>query len=350
VSVFSRPDSKYWWLYLETTRQKERTDIRIGTTVAQRRDSRKLADDRYHQRMNEVAARLYRLPTARQAIRFLAYSEVYERDVVPHHRGAGRELEILKHLRAFFGSTLLSLIDQDLVRGYMTDRRKTVSANTVNREVCLLKAILKSAVPKYLDASPAAGMKALPTVPPTRRFMTPAEEGRLLKHLAKDDAAIFLIGRDALVRLGDILDLQWADDRGSTLYVRDPKDPKQSRPYAVPVSTRLRQALDKLPRNGPYIFQRRRQAEPGHRGHVYRIALERACKAARLPYGRKKGGITFHWATRRSGATLMLQRGAELKAVQAIGNWKHPTIMLEIYAESTSREARRAVELVSKKA
>ena len=56
MGIFRRPDSPYWWLWLETTRQKERTDVRIGTTTTQRKDSRKMAEDRYHQRMNELAA------------------------------------------------------------------------------------------------------------------------------------------------------------------------------------------------------------------------------------------------------------------------------------------------------
>lgn len=348
MGVFTRSDSKYFWLYLETIRRKERTDILVGDTVAQRRDNRRLADARYHQRMNTIAARHYKLPLAKDAITFTAYAQSYARDTVPHHKGAVREREILKQLMAFFGATPLSLLDQDRVRGYMMARRATVSARTVNREVELLKAMLSAAVPKYLDASPIAGMKKLATVPPTRRLMTPAEEAKILPHLAPDDAAIFLIGRDGLVRLSDILDLRWRDDHGKTIYIADPKDPKQSRPYAIPVSARVRAALDRLPHSDPYMFPRRRRALPEHRGAVIRSALARACEAAHVLYGWKNGGITFHWATRRSGATLMLQRGAELKAVQAIGNWKHPSVMLEIYAESTSAEASRAVELVSR--
>ena len=74
--------------------------------------------------------------------------------------------------------------------------------------------------------------------------------------------------------------------------------------------------------------------------------LKRACLKAGIPYGRKAGGITFHWATRRTGATRMLQRGVDLKTVQAIGHWKSADVVLDIYAETTSRAARQAVELV----
>jgi len=51
MGAFTRPDSPWWWLFLETAppgAQKERTAIRVGTTTAQRHDSRQLAVDVYH--------------------------------------------------------------------------------------------------------------------------------------------------------------------------------------------------------------------------------------------------------------------------------------------------------------
>ena len=37
VGLFKRPDSKYWWLYLETMAARERTEILLGETVAQQK-------------------------------------------------------------------------------------------------------------------------------------------------------------------------------------------------------------------------------------------------------------------------------------------------------------------------
>jgi integrase len=156
------------------------------------------------------------------------------------------------------------------------------------------------------------------------------------------------MGLDTLVRMGDILDFLREDDRGRTAYIRDPKDPTQAEPFEVPISKRLRVALDAVPKTeSPYYFPRRRQAatEEGRR-MVLRSALKRACEAARLAYGRKRGGITFHWGTRRTGASRMIQRKVDIKTVQAIGHWKHPDVVLEIYAETTTAAMRRAVELI----
>lgn len=347
MGVFSRSDSPYWWLYLETTKQKERTTFKIGETTTQRKDSRRLADDRYHQRMNEIAARLYKLPGAQPAMRFDRYADAYQTNTIARHRGASREREMLRPLRRFLGADLLTSIDQDRARAYFTFRRPTAGARTINRELDLLKSMLRDAVPKYLTGSPLVGMKHFPVIQPKRRLLTPAEERRLLPKLDVDDRAIFLMGLDTLVRLGDILDLRRDDDRGRTLYIRDPKDPRQAQPFAVPVSKRLRLALNAVPKTeSAYYFPRRRQADEANRGAVIRSALRRACKAAKVPYGRAAGGITFHWATRRTGASRMIQRQVDIKTVQAIGHWKSPDVVLEIYAETTTAAMRQAVEMV----
>jgi hypothetical protein len=65
-----------------------------------------------------------------------------------------------------------------------------------------------------------------------------------------------------------------------------------------------------------------------------RQRLEYLCKLAKLPYGRAKNGITFHWGTRRSGATdLLVKKRIALPIVQQQGNWKKPNVLLEIYSE-----------------
>jgi integrase len=341
MGVFTRPDSPVWWLFLETTKQKERTDIRLGATVAQRKDSKRLARDRYHQRMNEVAARLYRLPRANPAIRFATYAAPYATDTIAHRAGARRELEILKQLVAFFGDDLLTAIDRDRVRAYHTARRTDTppaAAVTINREVDLLKGMLRDAVPKYLPASPLVGMPRLRVLPPRRRYVSAADFDRLLA-VCEDaqDTAILVLGRDGLARLGDLLDLQHADRDGRLVYVRDPKG---GAPYELVLTDRAAVAVDALADNGsPYLFPKFRKAlEPRDWTGSVRQRLEYLCRQAGLLYGRAKNGVTFHWGTRRSGATdLLVKDKKPLPIVQQQGNWKTPHVLLEIYSE-VSRE------------
>lgn len=344
MGVYRRPDSHWWWLWLETAppgQQKEKTAIRVGTTVTQRHDSKHRAEQVYHQRMQELAVRVHRLPLPRPVIRFADYAAHYQTQVIAHHKGHVREVELLAHLVAFFGDELLAAIDHDRVRAYMTARRstaigrtraRTVSANTVNREVDLLKAMLRDAVPKYLDASPVMGMKRLTIVKTRRRLLQAAEETRLLA-VATDpqDYALIVLGLDTLVRLGDLLDLRRDDRDGLWLTIRDPK---MNEPYEVPLSARAATALDAISHDRPFYFEKFRRAQNPRdwRGSV-RQRLEQLCAIATPPVPFGPGGITFH-GTRKTGATrLLVEKALPVAVVQKIGNWRTPDVLLGIYTE-----------------
>ena len=347
MGIFTRPDSKYYWLYLEPIKRKERTKVLIGETTSQRKDNRALARELYHQRMGETARGVHRLPVERPAIRFAAYATTYQTDVIAHHKGKDREGELLQQLRAFFDGDLLSRIDQDRVRAYMKARRdKQVAVGTVNREVDLLKAMLRDAAPKYLEASPLVGMKRLKGPAARRRLLQPAEEKRLLA-VAKDDPqdyALIVLAQDTLARLGDCLDLQRTDRHGLWITIADPK---AGAPYDVPLSPRAAKALDAIQHDQPYYFEKfRRAVNPRDwRGSV-RQRLEYLCAQADppVPFGQKAGGITFHGATRKTGATrLIIKKGITVGIVQALGNWKRPDVLLNIYTQAQRADLLAAV-------
>ncbi len=342
MGIYTRPDSSFWWVYLETTKRRFKTEFLVGETTAQRHDSKKLASDLYHQQMNDLAARLYRLPSAMPAIRFDKYAATYLADVVPQHRGHEREAEIVKVLVRELGTELLTAIDQDRARLYMRIRRQTVSARTVNREVGLLKMMMRDAAPKYITASPLVGMKFLPTITPKRRLMSESEERKLLAKADAVERALLIVAVDGLVRLNDLLDVQRTDRKGGWLYVANPKS---GQPYEVALPPRAVKALAAIPGNQPYYFQRYRgaQTDRDRRARVRR-ALMKLCKRANVPYGKKIGGLTFHWATRRTGATrLVVARKASIPAVQRQGNWKTADVLLGIYTEADRAAQRKAV-------
>ncbi len=362
MGVFTRTGRKFFYLYLEPQPggkgKKERTTIRCDAEDAlQRKENRALAVRLYHDRMTARAAGVIE-GAQKPAITLRAFVAWFELHKLPHRRGKEREAQILPRLVATFGDRLLTELTPAVVTQHWITPRLTIpklvngrvfkaGPSTVNREVDCLKAVLAAAVPEYLDRSPLYGMKRLKTSTPQRRLMEEDEERRLLKAMAPDDRALFLIGLDALVRMGDILDLKWADRHGDTLWIGDPK---AGGGFSVPLSTRAQKALDAVPANGsPYIFARRRVAETERdRRSAIRKMLRKACKAADppIPYGRAAGGLTFHWATRRTGATRMLTRGSDPGTVQKVGRWKTPAIVLGIYHELIDDQARAAVERV----
>lgn len=372
MGIFRRSDSKFWWMFLETEKRKERTNIPVGRTREEQSASRRRAEQEYHRRMLAPPPD----PNAKPDISFDAWASKFDENVIAHHRGREREREILGTLRAAFGlkddgsPRLLREIDVELVIEWRTRRRaqgKVVehiggplgprrvfpppSARTVNREVDVLQQMLSAAVPKYLERSPIEGLSDLAIINPKRRIMSEAEEEAILPHLLPDDRAIVLCGLDTLARLSSLLNLKRADDHKTHLTFYDTKNGET---YEPPISKRLRAALDAVPvdpANPEYYFPRRRRAKTDRdRRNAVAAALRRACSKAGVPFGRAHNGLTFHWATRRTGTTRMLREGGEgaIAAVQQIGGWKSPTVPLTIYREVATSEMTALVEVVGR--
>lgn len=364
MGIYKRDDSKYWWMWIERPGQKA---IARSTKIPHddpspelRKQLEQQADLVYKAAMVELARARFDLPAlTADTIGFHAYADWFDTHHLSKYRDAERDRNTLDHLRSFFGSDDLTTITRARVQEYMTwrlsarigpapkpgrpDTRRVVKPITVNREVDVLKAMLREAVPKYLKASPIVGMKRLRVVKIRKRIITPAEERRLIKALPAADAALYIVAVDTLIRLGNVLDLKRSENKGTHLALEDSK----TGPYEVPLSDRARKALDQLPDTGPYYFQHRRGAKTARdrRGAIRRM-LERACAKAEVPYGRVIAGTTFHQATRATGATRMIQRGADVRTVQGVGNWRDFRSMQD-YLETDREHMRAAVNLIA---
>ncbi len=373
LKPFKRPDSPYWWYWLRgpgVGPRKINTKIRIGVTATEQRDGELLATQMMLDHMEREKQGLTAPPEKPAEVSFADLATWWRTDVLPTHKGKEREAEILPRFEAEFGHLPATAISKKLAMAWRTTRMATPttvkhfggpngkrhtfpppSARTVNREVAVLQQVLSDGVKADLiTASPLAGLADLKTAPVLRRTMSEDEETRILAQLAVPDQAMVLMGLTMLVRFSDILDFRRADDHGDFVTIRDPKNGAANTP---PVASRLRKLLDAIPVDPfhpEYYFAHRRGGKSErNRRSAFRKALQTACKRAKVPYGKKLRGITFHWATRRTGATRMIRRGGSqvLGVVQKIGNWKDLNVLVGIYQETNSDEMRAAVESVS---
>jgi integrase len=347
MGLYRQQRSPYWWMWLEPPPagkgKGESTKVRIDApTPALRRENKRLAEQVYHLRQAEYA-RDARGLTPKATITFSAYALWYEQHAIVGHGSRSREASTLARLRAWFSQTPLHLVDKDAVLEWRTHRLTEVAPSTVDRELDVLKSVLASAAPKYLAASPIAGMKRhRETVQSKKRrprILTEDEERRLLAS-AKDptEHALMLVALDTLMRLSDVKELRRDRDYGSYLHVEAPKID----PYDVPVSTRLRRALNRVPHTGPYYFPKRWAGRDGGMSvnTVWRI-FRRLCAAAEIPVGRKHRGVTFH-SLRHTGTTRMLEGGVNPIAVMEIGGWRELR-QLTRYGRATDETKRAAV-------
>jgi integrase len=338
VGVYARPDSPFWWLLLERPAGqravREATRIaRDGGSPAQDKENRRQAQALYAVRMIELARRRHDLPVATEGRRFAAHRAWYFDHVSTHKRNVDRERSMLKQLGAFFDGYALADIDQAAVREWRTERRDQVKASTITREEAILSHMLTLAVPKYLDRNPLVGMTHLRSEDVETRILTDDEERRLLAACrGPATRAILLCGLDGLMRRGSVAALAHAQDHGRYLTLLNAK----AGTYKVPVSTRLRAALDQVPTNGARFF--------AHSSIDIGRLFDELCTRARVTHGRDAGGVTFH-CLRHTGASRMLARGVDVKTVMRIGGWRSVKI-LERYLHPTDAAARDAVNTI----
>lgn len=347
MGVYQRKGSIFWWMLLEGTSIRQSTKVPIGDGY-NRRDSRLKAEAIYIATMGDLARGTFRLPKTVPQITFRAQAEWYRDHVAVHHKGGRRAKSIIKTLIAHFGDTPLRQIDAARIEEWKTVRAGQVQRQTVNRELDLLKPLLGSAVPKYLQENPADKVKRFPT----RRFvpvtiLSESAEAALLKVATPEERAFVLLGLDALLRLSDVRTLKVERNHGTHLEI---EDPKTGVPYKVPASSRLRAALAALPGRGGYYFGKVRrkgptagQWRPLSEAEAFEL-FKGLCARADVLRGRKAGGVTFH-SLRHTGASRA-SRVVKPTAVMKLGGWQSLR-QLARYDHPDESDLLRAVEAIS---
>ncbi len=254
-------------------------------------------------------------------------------------KGIGRRL--LSELDA---ATPLIAIDDDRVARYVAARRQAVSPSTVNRELALLRAVMRRAGDLWnvRTARPAWRRHRLKEPPPRDRWLTPLELERLLAAAAPHIQPVILFAVCTGARSAAILALDWADvdlvratvtiDVGKTAYA-------SARRLSLPLVPRLADELARLAADagdgdqapiGP-VFTRRgkrlRSIKKAFAGALERAEIER---------------FRFH-DLRHTAGSWLVQNGAPLDLVQEILG--HATITTtKRYAHHDDRAARDAMQ------
>lgn len=348
MGVVSRPDSPFYWLNLERPGQRP---LRVSThvpvyapTEKQQKENRALAEAAYAAQMGDLARHRHRLPIDKPHITFRDYRAWYYANVSIHKRSKNGESSLLSMLGIHFDSLDLAAIDIEEGREWRTWRARMVAPASVNRELAVLKHLLATAVPKYLDQNPLKALAKLRVPEREPRLLEPDEEIRLLAVLDPQDTALVLCALDTLQRLTSVLELRRAQDHGEYLTFLNTK----TKGGKVPVSTRLRKALDALPKDGPAYFPRYQVSTAHVRRNLVMRMFRDACVQAGIQVGRKAGGLTFH-GLRHTGASRMLERGASIETVRRIGGWANLTT-LQRYLHPTDEASTKAVESIGPRA
>jgi integrase len=189
-------------------------------------------------------------------------------------------------------------------------------AGTVNRRLCILKAVAKFAWRKgWLDENLSGKIQLLPEKKYQRREVTPAD-ARALIDAATSPRAKALIALSAYtgLRLGEVIRLKPADVRGGVIIARDTKNGTDR---IIPILPELEPHLEQLPFTAGWR-------------NVYR-GFERARKAAKLD-------IRYH-DLRHMVASALARSGEDLRLSMDIMG--HKSIETHRRYVHTDMEAKR---------
>lgn len=345
MGIYHRADSPLWWMVIERPGQKA---LRRSTGIPW---------DAENLQLRQAAQRVYALAKARETlgttevkkpiIGFDTHAVWYLANVVPHHRGADKEKSMVKQLRSAFGHLDdLAQIDPHTALEWMTRRKREVAPGTVNRELDVLKSVMASAVPKYLERQPLSSVRRFRVEESEPRVLTLDEERRLLAACSPAESALLIMAIDTLLRLSSVVNLQWPQVRLSQGVIV-PLNAKVSID-TVPITRRLDEALGELAKTNAYVFPWLHEGKGGTAAKNATIRLfDQLCQKAGLPNGRAAKGLTFH-CLRHTGATRALQKGASVRTVMKLGGWKDERSVIR-YTHATDADVRKAAESIGGK-
>lgn len=164
----------------------------------------------------------------------------------------------LKNLAGHFGDKTLDQITRSTLSEFETARRTDgVRPGTIRRDLACLSSLMTSAidwewvddggnpVPGYLRRRAKRGLKEAPG---RTRYLTEAEEAKLLEHATHDVRNAITLAIDTGLRLEEMFGLKWSQVEHSRGTITTTSRTKSGRMRKVPLPLRARTIVGTLPR------------------------------------------------------------------------------------------------------
>ena len=253
---------------------------------------------------------------------------------------------MIRQLAAEFRGKCLHQIDNLSIRQFMARRLKVVRPASVNRELQTIKSMFNRAIEwgMFFGVNPAVGIKNIPPNNSRCRWLTEAEQERLLSSCQGLTRVVVLIALKTGMRWGEIITLKWkqtpcsnyVDFENGVIFIHESLA-KSQRSRHIPLSNAVRLALQEVEHiaGTDYIFLNPRTAKPiGSFKKSFHTALN-------------KSGITdfrFH-DLRHTFASQLVRCGVDLYVVQKLLGHATPK-MTQRYAHLRADQLKEAIEKI----
>lgn len=263
---------------------------------------------------------------------FLAYSKTNKKDY---------KLDVakVKVIHSYFGEkTLASKITPKRIEDFKSFMSEKYSNAYVNRYLACIKTIFNIGIKNELiKTTPMKAVKMMKEDNHKIRYLTADEEARLFKELPEHLKPIVICALQTGLRKSNILQLRWelVDLEFRFIEVLAQQN-KGHKIIKIPISDKLLETLESLPRNSEYVF-----ANP-ETGKPYRDISEgfkNACDRANIE------NFRFH-DLRHTVATRLVEKGIDLRVVQEI--MAHSTIVTtQRYMHPTPKRKLEAISVLN---
>jgi len=210
-----------------------------------------MAKEALRARLGEIAQGRFNLDKVRKPHAFGELVDKYLKHAESYKASFQREKYSIEGLREYFGSaTYLSNITTWTVEKWKRERAKQVQQSSVNRELTILKHMLKMAVRWELTSvNPAATVSPFPTQEARIRFASEDELPRLIESCRNQITSpwlhpLVILALNTSAGQGELLDLKRESDidlERNLIYFRRTKNRKLK---VVPMNSAAREAVE----------------------------------------------------------------------------------------------------------
>jgi len=253
-----------------------------------------------------------------------------------------RDKELAAHLNSFFGDYTLTEITPKNIYEYKVKRRdEGASPRTVNYELALMSHAFNLAIKEWewISDNPVKKVSREKVNNLRERWLTFAEEERLLINSPKWLKELIIFSVETGLRQSEVLNLQWpqVDLFRKTITILEQKNMAKD---VLPLNERALEVLKERAKmrhpNKNYVFYNK-NGDPFKVSNLHR-AFYSAVKRAGL------NNLRWH-DLRHTFATRLVQAGIDLYTVQKLGRWKEAK-MIQRYAHHYPESLRRGVEIL----
>lgn len=263
----------------------------------------------------------------------LAESRLEDLEIKRCHDHFQANKKTIQELLTKFGSRK---IGRDEIEEYLREVARD-STKLANRRLVFIRSLYNHGMKKgWVKSNPTIGIEKFPESK-KKRYIPPEEDIRLVLETATCEERLYiLVVAHTLGRVRSVNKLRWDDIQKDHLVLNTRKARNSNeKEIFVPINAVLKEVLEKIPREGEYVFMNKRTGTfYGYR----RRLLHTLCHWAGVK------DFTYH-CLRHFGASKLDEAGVPLTAIQqTLGHEKASTTSIYLQSLSSAKNATKPLE------